>query len=46
MDEYSWECMECGSQEYTMAVSEDDVQDLGCGGCGASEWCKQPTNNA
>lgn len=38
--EYAWECNECGSQEYTMSVSEDDVQQLGCGNCGGDEWHK------
>lgn len=38
--EYAWECNECGSQEYTMSVSEDDVHELGCGRCGSSEWHK------
>lgn len=33
-----WECNECGSQEYTMGVSETDVQNLSCGSCGACEW--------
>lgn len=37
---YAWECNECGSQEYTMAVSEIDVQRLGCGNCGGDEWHK------
>ena len=37
---YSWECNECGSQEYTMSVSEDDVHNLGCGNCGGDEWHK------
>lgn len=38
--EMVWECNECGSQEYTMAISEDDVQSLGCGRCGGDEWHK------
>ena len=38
--QYAWECNECGSQEYTMSVSESDVHDLGCGKCGSSEWHK------
>ena len=38
--QYAWECNECGSQEYTMALSESDVHDLGCGKCGSSEWHK------
>ena len=38
--EYAWECNECGAQEYTMCVSEDDVHQLGCGNCGGDEWHK------
>lgn len=38
---YVWECNECGSQEYTMAVSEDDVHCLGCSKCGGDEWHKE-----
>jgi hypothetical protein len=38
--EMVWECNQCGSQEYTMAISEDDVHDLGCGRCGGDEWHK------
>ncbi len=38
---FCWECIECGSQEYTLAVSETDVQDLGCSSCGSSEWAKR-----
>jgi hypothetical protein len=37
---YAWECNECGSQEFTMCVSEHDVNQLGCGNCGSSEWHK------
>ena len=43
--EYAWECNECGSQEYTMAVSESDVQSLGCGNCGGDEWHKAEARN-
>lgn len=39
--EYAWKCNECGSQEYTMALSEADVHQLGCGRCGSSEWHKE-----
>lgn len=38
--EYAWECNECGSQSYTMAISEVDIQALGCGKCGSDEWHK------
>ena len=40
---YSWECNECGAQEYTMAVSEADVHRLACGRCGSDEWHKEKT---
>lgn len=39
-DKFAWECNECGSQEYTMAVSEEDLNCLGCGNCGGDEWHK------
>lgn len=38
--DFAWECNECGSQEYTMSVSETDVHKVGCGSCGNSEWHK------
>lgn len=38
---YLWTCVECGSQEYTMSVSEYDVENLGCGNCGSCEWTKE-----
>jgi hypothetical protein len=38
----SWVCNECGSHEYTMSVSEDDLENLGCGSCGGSEFHKEP----
>ena len=40
---YSWECNECGAQEYTMAVSENDIHRLACGRCGSDEWHKEKT---
>lgn len=43
-DRYSWECNECGFQEYTMAVSEDDVHEwLACSNCGGVEFHKAPS---
>lgn len=39
--EYAWVCNECGAEEYSMSVSEEDVQKLGCGGCGANEFHKE-----
>ncbi len=41
MKNYLWVCNECGSDEYTSAVSESDINNLGCGNCGASEWHKE-----
>lgn len=38
--ELCWECNECGAQEYTMALSENDVHALNCGCCGGDEWHK------
>ena len=35
---YAWECNECGSQEYTMHITEDDVHNLRCSKCGGDEW--------
>lgn len=43
---YLWECNQCGSQEYTMCVSEVDVQELGCGACGGDEWHKAEERRA
>lgn len=37
-EELTWTCNECGSQEYTMAVSESDINELSCGNCGCEEW--------
>ncbi len=42
---YVWECNECGSQEYTMTINEDDVHRLNCGSCGSSELHKAVTND-
>ena len=39
--QYAWECNQCGAQEYSMSVSADDVQNLGCGKCGGDEWHKE-----
>lgn len=39
--DFSWECNECGSQEFTSAVSEEDVHEwLACSSCGGSEFHK------
>jgi ribosomal protein S27AE len=40
MEDGAWECNECGSQEYTGAVSEEDIEDerLACGNCGSVEF--------
>ena len=39
--DYSWVCNECGSYEFTMAVSEDDLSALACSGCGCDEFHKE-----
>ena len=33
-----WVCNSCNSLEYTLSVSEDDIQQLGCGNCGGDEF--------
>ena len=33
-----WVCNNCNSLEYTLSVSEDDIQHLGCGNCGGDEF--------
>ncbi|MDR5727514.1 MAG: hypothetical protein RB191_08815 [Terriglobia bacterium] len=38
--DYSWVCNECGSDEYTSGVSEKDIENLACGGCGSNEFHK------
>ena len=39
-DDWSWQCNECGSDEYSSAVSEEDIDKLTCGRCGANEFHK------
>jgi hypothetical protein len=36
----AWECNECGSKEYSLAVSEEEVNQFGCSNCGGLEWHK------
>ena len=38
--ELCWECNECGSQEFTLGISEYDLEKLGCTGCGSNEFHK------
>jgi len=38
--DYSWQCNECGSDEFTSGVSEDDLQYLSCTNCGGNEFHK------
>lgn len=33
-----WVCNSCNSLEYTLSVSEDDIQQLGCVNCGGDEF--------
>jgi len=40
MDEWSWECNECGSNEFSGGISEDDLENLACSNCGANEFHK------
>lgn len=43
----SWVCNECGSAEYTTAVSQEiiDAGALACGGCGCDEFHLEPDLN-
>jgi hypothetical protein len=43
--EWSWECNECGADELSSAVSEDDLQDEkhSCTNCGGFEFHKVPS---
>ena len=36
----AWQCNECGSDEFTAAVSEQDLEYLTCTACGANEFHK------
>ena len=38
MSYYAWQCNSCGSNEFTDSVSEDDVNQMNCSNCGASEF--------
>lgn len=39
MDEdFGWICNNCDSFEYTLSVSEDDIDKLGCSCCGGDEF--------
>ena len=42
---YAWECNECGTQEYTMHITEADVHNLRCSKCGGGEWHESPLSN-
>jgi hypothetical protein len=39
--EWSWVCNECGSKEFTSALSEADLEYLACAGCGCNEFHKE-----
>jgi len=42
--EWSWVCNECGSSEFTSALSEADLEYLACAGCGCNEFHKEGKN--
>jgi len=42
--ERSWVCNECGSSEFTSALSEADFEHLACAGCGCNEFHKEEKN--
>ncbi len=39
--EWGWVCNECGSEEFTSAISESDLHYLACSGCGGDEFHKE-----
>jgi len=39
-DNWSWECNECGSEEFTGTISAEDLENLSCTNCGANEFHK------
>ena len=45
---WSWQCNECGSDEFSSGVSEYDISDdkLSCTNCGCTEFHKVPTSLA
>ena len=38
--EYAWQCNECGSNELSSTVGEDQLQYFACGRCGCNEFHK------
>jgi hypothetical protein len=39
---WGWVCNECGSHEFTSAVSESDIHEyLACSGCGSDEFHRE-----
>jgi hypothetical protein len=41
--DWSWECNECGSKEFTSSVSDEDMDFLCCPSCGCDELHKAYT---
>jgi hypothetical protein len=39
--DWVWVCNECGSPEFTSALSESDLKHLACAGCGCDEFHKE-----
>jgi hypothetical protein len=39
--DWSWVCNECGAKEYTSVISEGDIDNLACSGCGGDEFHKE-----
>jgi hypothetical protein len=38
--DWSWQCNECGSNEFSSSVSEHDLESLSCTNCGGNEFHK------
>lgn len=41
---WSWVCNDCGSHEFTSAISASDLTFLACSGCGSDEFHQEEIN--
>lgn len=39
--DFAWVCNECGSQEFTSAAKENDLEYMSCSQCGCDEFHKE-----
>jgi hypothetical protein len=45
MSDFAWVCNECGSEEYSSSVSEEDLDYCACGRCGCPDFHKEPLSS-